>query len=275
MKNIKNYHQESKAGDALAFYFCGWQKCAPGHSYGPAIRPHYLFHLILSGRGTYERAGRRYLLGPGQGFLILPGESTYYVADPADPWEYCWICFGGLEAEGILRECGFGKDNLIYEDHSGGLLQRELMALVDAFDRSDVNDYMLLGRLYLSLSHMVTKSSPGKAASQEYVNRALDFIHNNFGYEIGVEDIARTVGIDRTYLYRLFRRQVGQSPKGYLTQFRIQMAAEMLRETNLSVTEIAFSCGFKDVSLFDRRFAASRGCTPLQYRKASFAPPDT
>lgn len=267
MADMKNYHQESRAGDALAFYYCGWQKCTPGYSFGPAVRPHYLFHFILSGRGFYERAGRRYRIGPGQGFLILPGESTFYSADQADPWEYCWICFGGAEAECILKECGLGKDNLIYEDQSGGRLQREMMALVDSFDHSDINNYMLLGRLYLSLSHMVSRPSARDSATQEYVNRALDFIHNNFGYEIGVADIAHTVGIDRTYLYRIFRQQVGQAPKKYLTGFRIHMAAKMLAETNLSVTEIALSCGFKEVSLFDRQFAASHGCPPLQYRK--------
>ena len=106
----------------------------------------------------------------------------------------------------------------------------------------------------------------GGTVAQDYANRALDFIHNNFGYEIGVAEIARTVGIDRTYLYRIFRQQVGESPKRYLTAFRLRMAAGMLEETSLPVTEVALSCGFKETSLFDRQFRGSYGCTPLQYR---------
>ena len=90
--------------------------------------------------------------------------------------------------------------------------------------------------------------------------------YNNFGYEIGVAEIARTVGIDRTYLYRIFRQQVGESPKRYLTAFRLRMAAGMLEETSLPVTEVALSCGFKEASLFDRQFRGTYGCTPLQYR---------
>ena len=88
MAAAREYHQESKSGEALAFYFCGWQKCEPGHSFGPAVRPHYLFHLVLSGRGVYERGGCRYEVRAGQGFLILPGESTCYSADRTEPWEY-------------------------------------------------------------------------------------------------------------------------------------------------------------------------------------------
>lgn len=267
MAELKEYYQEIKSGGALAFYFCGWEKCEPGHSFGPAVRPHFLFHFVLAGKGHYDRAGERYEIEAGQGFLILPGESTCYQADQSDPWEYCWIGFGGTEAESILRECGLGQRNLIYRDRSGGQLRREMLELVDCFVRPDVNSYMLLGRLYLALSCMMSKQPTGDSVLQEYVNRALDFIHNNFSYEIGVAEIARTVGIDRTYLYRIFRQQVGESPKRYLTAFRLRMAAGMLVETKLPVTEVALSCGFREVSLFDRQFRAAYGCPPLQYRR--------
>lgn len=271
MAEQREYHQEIKSGGALAFYFCGWEKCSPGHSFGPAVRPHFLFHYVLSGKGVYEREGKRHEVGQGQGFLILPGESTWYQADQADPWEYCWIGFGGKEADSILRECGLGKGNPIYQDRSGGLLRREMLQLVDSFGRSEMNSYMLLGRLYLTLSYMMPKQPAGGTVLQDYVDRALDFIHNNFGYDIGVAEIARTVGIDRTYLYRIFTRQVGQSPKRYLTAFRLRRAAGMLVDTHLSVTEVALSCGFKEVSLFDRQFGAAYGCPPLQYRRQSLA----
>lgn len=267
MPELREYYQETESGDALAFYFCGWEKCVSGHSFGPAVRPHFLFHFVLSGKGYYDRGGQRYQIGPGQGFLILPGESTCYQADQAEPWEYCWIGFGGTEAENILRECGLGPENIVYQDRSGGLLRREMMQLVDSFGQTEVNSYMLLGRLYLTLSYMMPKQTAGVSVLQDYVNRALDFIHNNFGYEIGVAEIARTVGIDRTYLYRIFKQQVGESPKRYLTAFRLRMAVEMLVETKLSVTEVALSCGFKETSLFDRQFGAAYGCTPLQYRR--------
>ncbi len=267
MTGAREYYQEIQTGDSLAFYFCGWEKCEPGHSFGPAVRPHFLFHYILSGRGYYERAGELYEIGPGQGFLIFPGESTCYRADQEEPWEYCWIGFGGRSAQGILRECGLDRENPIYRDRSGGLLGREMMRLVEAFVHADVNGCMLLGRLYLTLSCMMQEQPAGAVVLQDHVNRALDFIHNNFGYDIGVAEIARAVGIDRTYLYRIFRQQVGESPKRYLTAFRLRMAAGMLEETGLSVTEVALSCGFKEASLFDRRFGEVYGCTPLQYRR--------
>lgn len=265
--DMKEYFQDGRSGDELAFRFCGWQRCAPGHSFGPAVRTHYLFHFILSGRGVYERAGVCRELRAGQGFLILPGESTCYSADKKEPWEYCWIGFEGTGAENILRECGLGPDNLIYEDHSGGLLGREMLRLVDSFRQPGVNDYRLLGQLYLSLSHMVQRQPDRQSVVQGYVSRAMDFIHNNFSYEIGVAEVARAVGVDRTYLYRIFNKQVGQSPKEYLTAFRLRMAAGMLTASELTVTEIALSCGFKEASLFGKQFRAAYGCSASEYRK--------
>lgn len=264
---MKEYFQESRSGDALAFRFCGWQRCTSGHTFGPAVRTHFLFHFILSGKGFYERLGVRRELRAGQGFLILPGESTYYGADKEEPWEYCWIGFDGTEAENILRECGLGPDNLIYEDHSGGLLGRQMLRLIDSFSQPGANNYTLLGQLYLSLSYMVQKQPDRQSVVQGYVNHAMDFIHSNFSYEIGVAEVARAVGVDRTYLYRIFCKQVGQSPKEYLTAFRLRMAAGMLTESSLPVTEIALSCGFKEASLFGKQFRAAYGCSASEYRK--------
>lgn len=71
-----------------------------------------------------------------------------------------------------MRECGLGKENPIYRDKSGGLLRREMMQLVDSFGHSEVNSYMLLGRLYLVLSYMMPKQPAVGTVLQDYVNRA-------------------------------------------------------------------------------------------------------
>ena len=102
-------------------------------------------------------------------------------------------------AENILRECGLGPDNLIYEDHSGGLLGRQMLRLVDSFSQPGANNYTLLGQLYLSFSYMVQKQPDRQSVVQGYVNHAMDFIHSNFSYEIGVAEVSRAVGVDRTF----------------------------------------------------------------------------
>ena len=90
----------------LTIYFCGHESCAPGHFFGPAIRTHYLLHVILKGKGIYRTGSKEYSLKEGEGFLIKPQEVTYYEADPLEPWEYAWVSFAGGDGEfmGLRKE---------------------------------------------------------------------------------------------------------------------------------------------------------------------------
>ena len=70
--------------DAM-IYTCGYENCAPGHSYGPIMRNGYLIHYVLSGKGIYKARGGIFRLKAGDAFLICPDELIYYEADKHDP----------------------------------------------------------------------------------------------------------------------------------------------------------------------------------------------
>ena len=72
----------------LYLCFCGYEACQPFHSYGPAVRPNYVIHYIISGKGTFTIGNRTYRLTAGQGFFLMPNVRTYYAADADDPWTY-------------------------------------------------------------------------------------------------------------------------------------------------------------------------------------------
>ena len=76
--------KETRHQAYLTVYFCGSENCPPRHAYGPAVRPHYLLHVILKGRGIYQYKGQTYALSAGDAFLIPP-EVTYYQADEREP----------------------------------------------------------------------------------------------------------------------------------------------------------------------------------------------
>ena len=106
--------QNLKEVGELSFLFCGRQNCAPGDSVGPAVREHHLLHFCLSGRGVYQAQGHSYAIGPGEGFLILPGEVTSYQADQTEPWSHIWVGFDGSRAGEYLHSCGLGRDHRTY-----------------------------------------------------------------------------------------------------------------------------------------------------------------
>ena len=262
--------EPSPQSHSASVYFCGKEQCKSGHSFGPAVRAHYLFHYVASGKGVFKTKTATYHLSAGQGFLIVPGQTTYYEADQETPWTYYWIGFNGCDVPQILKDCGLSEETPIYRDRSGGELQSVMNKIIAAFRGETYDKYAVLSLFYAAAAQMRTPHNGRRGKSVEYVQNALNYIHRNYFYRIRIDDIARYVGLDRTYLFKLFVRDTGQSPQAYLIHYRLTCAERLLTESRFSVTEIAYSCGFRDSSSFGRLFRERYGKTPLAYRRDHF-----
>ena len=89
----------------LSIFNCGLERCAPGQTWGPGIRDHYLIHLVVSGKGVFEVGGRTYEVVPGDLFFARPSQLIRYTADEAQPWEYSWVGFNGASPTSLQRSC--------------------------------------------------------------------------------------------------------------------------------------------------------------------------
>ena len=87
------YFLENTNKDFIDLYlcYCGMEQCAPLYSFGPAIRPNYLLHYVLDGKGYYYVNNEKYEVNKNEGFLICPNVVTFYQADEENPWTYLWI----------------------------------------------------------------------------------------------------------------------------------------------------------------------------------------
>ena len=107
-----------------------------------------------------------------------------------------------------------------------------------------------------------------KAIQLTYAEKAESYIETNYSYPITVEEIASYVGISRSHLFRSFQNYMNRSPKEYLTEYRIKQACRLLRETDLSVSAIAYSVGFENNLYFSKAFRKQKGESPSEYRKS-------
>jgi AraC-like DNA-binding protein len=256
-------------GNPMTLYYCGYEKCAPSHFFGPAIRPHYLIHYVLKGQGSYHENGKEHKLSTGDGFLITPGKTTYYIADSKNPWEYCWIGFDGFDAKTILGTCGLSEANLTFHINDDKL-KDSFLELNQVFNGRTGNIYSYISYLYRIFSFMMQTSKTNTSSiTEDYMEQATEYINHNYIYDIKIRDVAKSIGIDRTYLYKLFIANQKVSPQQYLIEYRLQTACRHLRETKLTITEIAYSCGFKDSPSFNKHFKKRYHMTPIQYRKES------
>lgn len=251
---------------ALNLYYGGWEICCPMHTFGPAIRQHYLIHYVTRGKGRLWMNDTCYVIEKDTMFLIRPGITCVYQADKDDPWEYCWICIDGYDVENMLNNSGFDKVNLLFFDKSNGEVRDAMLNFIFYFSKYKNNEYMLLSRLYNIFGHMKIQMKKQQAKSI-HVEKAIDYIYENYYKSITIIDIANYLGIDRTYLYRLFKEEYNMSPQKYLLNFRLKAAMNKLEGGNMSIAEIAYSCGFNDASAFCHQFKKVYKDTPLNYRR--------
>jgi AraC-like DNA-binding protein len=99
------------------------------------------------------------------------------------------------------------------------------------------------------------------------VARAVDLFNARYGEKISVAQVARHVGISVNQLERLFRKAIGESPQHCLLHIRIEQASRLLRESHVSMADVAQTCGFYDQAHFSRAFSVAVGCSPLAYRR--------
>ena len=263
----------------LNLYQFGWERTSPAHSYGPHARNHYLFHYIIAGRGVLQANEKEYEVTPGHGFLVTPGQITTYRSDDKDPWEYTWLEFDGLRAHESLYLAGVSGRRPVYTARSGEagpLLRDEMLYIVNHSDASPIH---LIAHGYLFLDRLV-QSSAGRQEGREhrlrdfYIKEALAFVEQNFQRDISIEEIASVCGLNRSYFGKVFRDAVGESPQAYLLHYRMARAAQLLKETRLSIGEIAAQVSYPNQLHFSRAFKSVHGVSPREYRATHLLGPD-
>lgn len=264
-----DFNSEKKG--SLYVNCCGCSRTEPLHSFGPAAKPHYLIHFVLSGKGIFRFGEKEYHLEAGYGFLIWPEELAFYQADEKDPWTYVWVGFGGSEAENYLHAMGLSERHPVFKSERSEELYDAVRDMMEHNTFGMANDLRRNGQLSIFLSliasgaNVVDKNETDRG--NEYVRKAVSFIQSNYRNPIKVTDVAEYVCINRSYLYTLFQNYLGTSPQQFLTAFRITKARELLESTSYSIESIALSCGYTDALNFTKAFRGMKGMSPSAFRK--------
>lgn len=250
---------------------CGCSQTEPLHSFGPAFKPHYLIHYVLSGKGVFRMRGKEYPLEAGYGFLIEPGQMSFYQADEKEPWTYIWVGFSGSRAEEYISSMGISARHPVFHSEHSDELYSIVRDMMDHNTFGVMNELRRNGQLYIFLS-VVAQSTPVTEKDEadkanQYVRRAVEFIQRNYCNPIRITDVADYVCINRSYLYTLFQKSIGMSPQQFLSTYRLTKAAEMLMIPDLPVESIALSCGYQDPLTFAKAFRLMKGVSPSNYRK--------
>lgn len=251
---------------------CGIEQGIPGLGYNYEVLKNAVIHYVTKGYGTFKFNGKVYNLKQGDIFILLKGMQVEYVASIDDPWEYYWIGFSGSNANEYLNRTSITNSCVANCEENSKIPQiiLNMCEISKTYNPSKSDDILLLKELY-SLLYALIEEFPKPFESKDkelhtYIQDALNFINSNYMHSITVQEIADYVNLSRSYLYKMFIKNLGISPQKYLINLRMYKATLLLKSTKLPIGEVASSVGYSDSLLFSKTFSKHFSMSPLNYR---------
>jgi len=242
----------------------GEEECRPGHYFGPYVREKHILHYVYSGKGIFQVGGKTYHLTKGQAFLIFPNQLIFYKADEHEPWVYRWVEFGGKRIDTFLKCANLSEENPIYTEkepyYAGEVLKNIL-------DEGEMSIFKAIGWFYLFADALSYENKKSYTPQEEYVKKAVAYIKSHYIEKINIIELANFIGIDRSYLSRLFHQYEGVSIKRFIYNYRMEVSKIFLKNSSLSIGEISRSVGYPDPMDFSKAFKKAFGVSPTDWRK--------
>ncbi len=242
------------------------------------------FLYALSGRITYSINGQYVQVRQGEGIFVNSRQLHYgFSQDGSDCEFFCIVLNPMLLAVTPYMEQQFISPLTDNPAFTHLLLQpqspwqnRILEAMQRAWSlyRTGEPGYMLeLQGCLCGIWGELFRHMPSPGADRRDADDKLNTLRDMVGYlqahftdRITLAQVAQVGHVCESTCCRLFQKYLHRSPMEYLTEFRLNQAVEALRDTNLSITDIAFRSGFNGASYFTEQFRKAYGCTPRQYR---------
>lgn len=265
------YPEKPDCDDDIVVFHSGFSSTMANYSHGKDTRDYYLIHWVTRGRGTYQTETAKYNLKEGDGFLILPGQTIVHTADKEEPWDLCWIAFFGRKAEEILKEAGLDGEHLIFHYDKDTFLE-DCIQNIYKESQTGKNVLYITGQFYLFMARLAEENQKERFLNTESsqfsrFEEAMNYIRRNIRSQISVAQLANSMRLDPSQVYRIFQKHTGRSPQQVIAELRMEKACEFLEKTDLSIRDIAEWLGYEYQSHFTKQFKAHRKMSPSAYRK--------
>ncbi len=219
----------------------------------------------IRGEGILTIWGKDYQLGAGKIALYEPG-MIHRIQATSPTWEYRWLTIDGPCAESIFQ--GFAIGAGCYE---GGNVPKEdfenLSRLITNYDKTSEMKASSIAYNILCVAASSIREPFRQDMHQTLILRMTTICNQHWSdSQFNVNAMAQMMGIHRSRLSKIFKESVRVSPQQFISQIRMDHACSLLRETNMSVGEIALKCGFNDQAYFIHVFKNKFGMTPRCYR---------
>ncbi len=227
-----------------------------------SLGPYSCFYLVQSGEGYLEHNGKKIKMQRDMAYLIPPNTPFAYWCP--DRLVKLFVHFNMVGSDGLdlLRH--------LNEIHSCPLQAGEIDELIALYGRSSLADsYAFRRLLYGVLARMLQSYPEALLQNKSYsplVSRAIQYIGEHLSIALSLQEIAAALFVAEVTLRKHFKREMGMTPRAYIEDLVLHKAELLLKDTNLTISQISNRLGFCDQFYFTRRFSLRYRISPREYR---------
>ncbi|WP_439559714.1 AraC family transcriptional regulator [Dyadobacter sp.] len=245
-------------------YYFDWEK-------GRVLNEFQLVY-ISTGSGVFETETiPPTIVEAGTAFLLFPNVWHRYKPSQESGWEEFWVGFGGHYSEYLMRQDCFNAENPLIRIGFNSELLNVFIRLVQTLKFEGIAYKQISSCLVIQLLGLIYASAlmtdHARSYKEKLVHRMRYQIHESSTVNLDMEKLARQHGVSYGWFRKAFKEVIGTSPGQYHLNLKIEKACEMLRETSLSVSEIAYKTGFESEFYFSRIFKKKMTVPPTSYRE--------
>lgn len=225
-------------------------------------RVDYHFLMVVNGSGHAYCNNEIHSLKKGELVIYSPSEIQEY--DFIAGTTTMWVHFCGRIIGEIFEELGLKSG--VYDASGNNFIYSSFASMIRNFNCSErlkFSNADLLELLY-NISDLKNEASQNKY--NEIILPVLAYINENYNKKITVSELADKIGYSKSRFSHIFSDITGTTPVKYQNEIRLKTACEYLSSTNLTIKNIAISCGFNDPLYFCRIFKKKYNMTPGEFR---------
>ena len=217
----------------------------------------------VSGTGLLKIADSSCLLAPGALAIKFSGEfHSYHAQDSL--WELRWLTFDGSSADSFMRSFGYPLFNERAGDCPSHLFEDYAKGLSDSRPYAQRALFAVLSQI-LALAGGVPAEN--ETCGGRLLRKALSLINTNYREPMfNVNALAEMLGVHRATLNRAFKEGFDSNPSDYIMQLRLRHAMNLLKDSNMKISDIAADSGFPDQTYFCRLIKNAYGKSPKALR---------
>lgn len=241
-----------------------YDSLVPFKTYNSIGRDDYYLIYVIDGQLSIDIDGSEHIAKKGSAVIFPPKYKYKYGGKP--PVHYLYVHFTGSYADKFLRECGFDNLPCIIENDFSVELERRFNLLINTFLFNESLSIQKCACLLQEILIDIYKDAEEKA-NDSPLGASLKYIHSSFRSKIEIPYLANLENLSNSRYITLFKKQMGKSPNEYIIDLRLQLAKNLLDNTNMSIRQISESVGYNDQYFFSRLFKKHLGISPQNYRK--------